>query len=129
VIWIVALAALAAFIFFLRHGLHAGVRTREPRRAAPPALSARWLLAECPRLAGIGATWVEIGAAVNPAHDAEVDALLARLRAAHDGAVAEALQAIEAGCRDALAQNGEASAFDALTEAVRSSPWTSEARW
>jgi hypothetical protein len=129
VIWIVALAALAAFVFFLRDGLHAAVRPRKPRRATPPAPSAQWLLAECPRLAGSGASWVEIGAALNTAHDVEVHALLARLRAAHDGAAPAALRAIEAGCREALAQNDEASAFDALTEAVRSSPWTSEARW
>jgi hypothetical protein len=136
VVWIGVLVACAVLWLF-GHDAWRGLprqrwrgKTRTRRRPeSAPAISARWLLAECPRLASTGATWPGIVAAVNPTHDSEVDALLGRLRAAHDGVIADVLRSIEDGCRLALAQNAEAGGFDALTEAARKNPWTSEARW
>ena len=134
-IWIFALVACVAFIFFGRDALRESTRhgflpaTPKAPRPEAPALTARWLLDECARLANAGVSWNEIADVVNPGRDAEVAALLARLRAAHDGVVPDILRAIESGSRAALSQNGEAGAFDALTQAVRDSPWTSEARF
>jgi len=135
VIWIFAALAGLAAAFFARDTLRAGWRraTRsEPRRAArartTEALSAQALLADCARLARAEAPWDEIVAAMNPDADAHVDALLARLRAVHMGVLADTLRAIEDGCRLALAENAQASAFDALSEAGRRSRLATTAR-
>ena len=70
-----------------------------------------------------------IVAALNPAADSEVESMLGRLRAAHSGALPAILKAIEEGCRATLADNAEASGFDALSLATRNSQWTSSAKW
>ena len=104
-------------------------KARAPAVESLPGMSAAWMLAECARLAGSGAAWPEIATALNPDADPEVDAMLGRLRAAHDGAPPAILTAIEDGCRTALADNGDASGFDALSAATRSNQWTSTAKW
>ena len=125
-----------ALAFFGRDALRSLVprTTRRPRARAVaadslPGLSAAWLLAECGRLAGARAAWPEIAATLNPSADAEIDALLGRLRAAASGTVPAILKAIEDGCRAALADNPDASAFDALSVATRNNQWTSSAKW
>ena len=136
--WLCVLMAGLALAYFGRDTLRSLVPRSTPRprakaRAAAvdsrPAMSAAWLLAECARLAAGGASWSDIAAALNPDDDAQVEALLARLRAAHDGAMPAILAAIEAGCRAALADNVDASGFDALSVATRSNQWTSTAKW
>lgn len=124
-----------ALAFVGRDALRSWV-TRPSRRARAraaaieslPGISAAWMLGECARLAGGGAPWPEIATALNPHADPEVEALLGRLRAAHDGAPPAILKAIEDGCRAALADNGQASGFDALSAAARNSQWTSSAK-
>jgi hypothetical protein len=135
VIWIMAATAGRAAAFFARDTLRAAWRraTRGGRRPAASrpgaeALSAQALLARCAPLARAEAPWSEIVAVVNPDADVQVDALLVRLRAVHRGVLAETLRAIEDGCRLALAENAEASAFDALSEASRRSPLATTAR-
>ncbi len=66
---------------------------------------------------------------MNPGADAEVEALLGRIRAASMGEPPAILKAIEDGCGAALHDNDEASAFDALSVAARNSSWTSTAKW
>ncbi len=131
----VLIVALALALFG-RDALRSLVpRTTRRARARPaaadslPGLSAAWLLAECGRLARSGAAWPEIAATLNPAADAEIDALLGRLRAAASGVVPAVLKAIEDGCRGALGDNPDASAFDALSVATRNNQWTSSAKW
>ena len=135
-VWLYVLIAALALAFFGRDALRSLLRRSSTRaRARPPAheslpgMSAAWLLAECGRLAGIDAAWNEIAAALNPAADSHVEGLLGRLRAAHSGETAAILKAIEDGCRTTLADNGEASGFDALSAAARNSQWTSSAKW
>ncbi len=135
-VWLCVLIAALALAFFGRDALRSLVRRSPTRaRARPfaheslPGMSAAWLLAECGRLAGANAAWNEIAAALNPDADAHVEGLLGRLRAAHDGEPLAILKAIEDGCRATLADNGAASAFDALSAATRNSQWTSSAKW
>ena len=134
--WFCVVIVLLALAFFGRDALRSFFAS-QPRSAAPkrvaadslPGLSAQWLLAECGRLASAGAGWPEISAAVNPGADAEVEALLGRIRAASMGEPPAILKAIEDGCGAALHDNDEASAFDALSVAARNSSWTSTAKW
>ena len=135
-IWLCILLACLALAFFGRDHLRTFFRPSPTRARARsreldslPGMSAPWLLAECARLAAAGAAWPEISAAVNPDDDAHVDALLGRIRAANMGEALPILKAIEAGCRDALADNDAANAFDALSVAARNSQWTSSAKW
>ena len=135
-VWLCVLLAVLALAFFGRDvlrslvpGSPARASARAPEHESLPGLSAAWLLAECGRLAVAGAPWSEIAAALNPDADSHIEALLGRLRAAHSGATPAILTAIEDGCRAALADNAEASAFDALTVATRHSQWTSTAKW
>lgn len=135
-VWLLVLMAGLALAFFGRDALRSFVPRPSTRaRAGADAveslsgMSAAWMLAECARLAGRGATWPEIAKALNPDADPEVDAMLGRLRAAHDGAPPSILKAIEDGCRAALADNADASGFDALSVATRNNQWTSSARW
>jgi hypothetical protein len=130
------LIAALALAFFGRDALRTLVprsstraRARPPAHESLPGMSAAWLLAECGRLAGTSASWNEIAAILNPDADAHVEGLLGRLRAAHSGETAAILKAIEDGCRTALADNGDASGFDALSAATRNSQWTSSAKW
>ena len=134
--WLCVLVAALALAFFGRDALRSVLprsspraRARAPAAESLPGMSAAWLLAECGRLAGAGAAWPEIATALNPDSDAQIDALLGRLRAAHSGTAPAILQAIEDGCRAALVDNAEASGFDALSAAARSSQWTSTAKW
>jgi hypothetical protein len=136
VVWLCVLIAAFALAFFGRDGLRSlafGMRKRARARPAAadslPGMSAEWLLAECGRLAQVGAAWPEISAAVNPQHDAEVEALLGRVRAAAMGEPLAILKAVEAACHAALDENEAASAFDALSLAARNSQWTSSAKW
>ena len=136
-IWLLASMAVLALVFFFGRDALRALSPRPGARASArpvavdslPAASAAWLLAECGRLAAAVVAWPEMAAALNPAADAEVESLLGRLRAAHGGAQPAILDAIEAGCRAALADNAEASAFDALSLAARNSQWTSSAKW
>lgn len=91
--------------------------------------SARWLATACARLSNAGATWLEIGNALNPQHDRQVGELIQRVRASHMSTPLEALKLIEAACLDALAGNEDASGVDALTEAVASLGSLARARW
>jgi hypothetical protein len=136
VVWLCVLIVALALAFFGRDALRSLVprttRHTRPRPAAAdslPAMSTALLLAECGRLADSGAAWPEVATTLNPSADSEIDALLGRLRAAHSGAVPAILKAIEDGCRTALAENLEASAFDALSVATRNNQWTSSAKW
>ena len=134
-VWLCLSIVLLVLVFLGRDALRAFFST-PPRQAAArrvaadslPGLSAQWLLAECGRLAGAGAAWPAIAAALNPGADPEVEALLGRLRAAHMGEPPAILKAIEDGCRDALKDNDDANAFDALSVAARRSSWTSSAK-
>ena len=135
-VWLCVLIAALALVFFGRDALRflvprpsARARARASASESLPGMSAAWMLGECARLAGSGATWPEIATALNPHADPEVDAMLGRLRAAHDGVPPAILKAIEDGCRAALADNGDASGFDALSAATRNSQWTSTAKW
>ncbi len=135
-LWLCVLIGLLALAFFGRDALRAllsrssaRTRTRAAAIESLPGLSAAWLLAECGRLASAGAVWPEIATALNPDADSEIEALLGRLRAAHSGEAPAILKAIEDGCRAALADNAEASGFDALSVATRNSQWTSTAKW
>lgn len=135
-VWLYVLLAALALAFFGRDALRslfprssARAKARAPASESPAGMSAAWLLAECGRLAGAGAPWSEIAATLNPEADPEVEAMLGRLRAAGSGETVAILKAIEDGCRAALADNGEASGFDALSVAARNSQWTSSARW
>ena len=135
-IWLYVLMACLALAFFGRDALRTFFRPSPTRAKARsreldsrPGMSAPWLLAECARLASAGAAWSEISAAVNPGDDSHVDALLGRIRAANMGEPLPILKAIEAGCREALADNDAASAFDAFSVAARNSQWTSVAKW
>ena len=134
-VWLFVLIVAAALAFFGRDALRSFFAP-PPRRAAArqvaadslPGLSAQWLLAECGRLATAEAAWPAIAAALNPDADSEVESLLGRLRAAGMGESATILKAIEAGCREALKDNADASSFDALSAAARKSGWTSTAK-
>jgi hypothetical protein len=135
VIWLWVLMACLALAFFgrdalrsLASGSSARARARPSAGESLPGMSAAWLLAECGRLTGTAAPWNEIAAALNPQDDSEVEALLGRLRAAHDGALPAILKAIEDGCRAALEDNPEAGAFDALSAAARNNQWSSSAK-
>jgi hypothetical protein len=135
VIWLWILIAALALAFFGRDALRSLITARPPRatraRAVQdslPGLSSAWLLAECGRLAGAGASWPQVSAALNPDADAEVGALLGRIRAASMGEAPAILKAIEDACRAALHDNEAASAFDALSLAARKSQWTSSAK-
>lgn len=135
-VWLCVLLAVLALAFFGRDALRslvpgspARASARAPAPESLPGLSAAWLLAECGRLAVADASWSEIATALNPDADSHIEALLGRLRAAHSGATPAILKAIEDGCHAALADNAEASAFDALTVATRHSQWTSTAKW
>ena len=135
-VWLCVLIAALALAFFGRDALRslmprssARAKARTHAIESLPGMSAAWMLAECARLAGIGAAWPDIATALNPDGDSQVEALLGRLRAAHDGAPPSILKAIEDGCRAALADNGAASGFDALSMATRNSQWTSTAKW
>jgi hypothetical protein len=136
VVWLLVLMAALALAFFGRDALgslarrpSARANARAPAIESLAGMSAAWMLAECARLAGSGAGWPEISPALNPHADPEVEAMLGRLRAAHDGAPPAILKAIEDGCRAALADNGDASGVDALSAAARNSQWTSSAKW
>jgi hypothetical protein len=136
VVWLCVLLVGLAFAFFGRDALRsrlqrapARARARPPEIESAPGMSAAWLLAECGRLGGTGASWTELATALNPDADSQIEALLGRLRAAHSGVPLAILKAIEDGCRTALAENAEASGFDALSVATRNSRWTSSARW
>ena len=127
-IWILAVIAGLALAFFARDRMRkqlrrafGGTSARAVRPETPAAISAQGLLAECARLAEAGASWIEIGLAVNPDDDSHVHARLNRIHAANHGVPADTLRAIEQGCRSALAENPEASGFDALSEAARKS--------
>ena len=135
-VWLLVLMAGLALAFFGRDALRslmprssARAKARAHAIASLPGVSAAWMLAECARLAGAGATWPDIAVALNPDGDSQVEALLGRLRAAHDGAPPSILKAIEDGCRSALADNADASGFDALSVATRNNQWTSSAKW
>ena len=135
-LWLWILIAGLALAFFGRDALRSLMPRSSTRAGARPAaieslpgLSAAWLLAESGRLAGAGASWPEIAAALNPDADSQIEAMLGRLRAAHSGVPPAILKAIEDGCRAALADNAEASGFDALSVAARNSQWTSTAKW
>ena len=135
-IWLCISMAALALVFFGRDALRSLLpRTTGRRKAGPaaveslPGISAAWLLAECGRLAATAAPWPAVAAALNPAADSEVESMLGRLRAAHSGALPAILKAIEEGCRAALADNAEASGFDALSLATRNSQWKSSAKW
>jgi hypothetical protein len=138
VVWLWVLVAVLALAFFGRDALASWMSRSAPRAGAPrrtpaaesrPAMSAAWLLVECARLGSTGASWNDVAAALNPDNDSQVESVLGRLRAAHDGAVPAILNAIEDGCRAALADNGDASAYDALSLAARNNQWRSTARW
>ena len=135
-VWLLVLMAGLALAFFGRDALRSllarsstRAKARPPGGESLPGMSAAWLLAECGRLAGSGAPWNEIATALNPDADSHVEGLLGRLRAAHSGETAAILKAIEDGCRSALADNGDASGFDALSAATRDNQWTSTAKW
>ena len=135
-VWLCVLIVAAALAFYGRDALRSFFAP-PPRRAATrqvaadsvPGLSAQWLLAECGRLATAEAAWPEIAATLNPGADSEVESLLSRLRAAGMGEPPAILKSIEDGCGEALKDNADASAFDALSVAVRKSGWTSTAKW
>jgi hypothetical protein len=135
VTWIFGALACLALAFFARAWLRDLLRRAFGGPSAPAAhagtqaaISAQELLAACARLAAADAAWPEIGATLNPDTDAHVDALLARLRAVHMGVAADTLRAIERGCHIALAENPEASGFDALSEASRRSQLATSAK-
>jgi hypothetical protein len=137
VLWLCVLIVALALAFFGRDTLRSLVprsstrgasKPRMPTAESRPAMTAAWLLAECDRLAASRASWNEIATALNPEADSEVEALLGRLRAAHDGATPAILHAIGDGCRAALADNGDASGFDALSVAARNNQWSSSAK-
>jgi hypothetical protein len=131
--------AVLALAFFGRVALRARVGRLSggsgAGAAAAPAgvdsagMSAAALLAECGRLAGRAAAWSEVAVALNPDADPAVASLLGRLRAARDGATPAVLDDVTSGCRAALADNVDASGFDALSTATRRSRWRSSARW
>ena len=134
-IWIFGAMACLVLVFFARKSLGrlirratGGTAARGAHAGTQAAISAQELLAECARLARADASWAEIGAAINPDTDAHVDALLQRIRAVHMGVAADTLRAIEQGCRIALAENAEASGFDALSEASRRSQLATTAK-
>jgi hypothetical protein len=131
VIWIFGAVVCLALAFVARDSLRSAFRgstARAARPETPDAISARELLAECARLVRADASWPEIGAVVNSDADSHVDALLARIRAVHMGVAPDTLRAIEEGCRIALAENAEASGFDALSEASRRSQLATSAK-
>jgi hypothetical protein len=137
VLWLCVLIVALALAFFGRDALRSllprssprgNARPRRPAVESRPAMTAAWLLAECARLAASGAAWNEIATALNPDNDSEVESLLGRLRAAHDGATWAILKAIEDGCRASLTDNEEASGFDALSVAARNNQWRSSAK-
>jgi hypothetical protein len=136
-LWLCVLLVGLVLAFFGRDALRSRVPRSSPRgKARPgasaaesrPAVTAAWLLAECARLGAGGAAWNVVATALNPDDDSEVESLLGRLRAAHDGVTPAILKAIEDGCRAALADNAEASGFDALSVAVRNNQWRSSAK-
>ena len=136
-LWLCVLIVGLVLAFFGRDALRSVVprssprakpRPRTPAADSRPPTTAAWLLAECARLAARGAAWNDIATTLNPDADSEVESLLGRLRAAHDGATPAILKAIEDGCRAALADNAEASGFDALSVAARNNQWRSSAK-
>lgn len=81
------------------------------------------------RLSDGGAAWPEIGKELNPQHDRQVGELIQRVRASHMSAPLQALSVIEAACRAALANNGDASGVDALTDVVADLGSLAKVRW
>ena len=129
IFWVVAVAAI---LFFASRLVPQGT----PRRGAADVgtsrlvpTSARWLAAECSRLASANPSWAEVLGSVNPEKDVEIDTLLARIRASHAPDPRAGLMAIEDGCRLATEQNDMASAFDGLTVTVRNLPALPVVRW
>ena len=110
-----------------RRSRHAVLDPDETANFGPA--SARWLAAECARLSDGGAAWPEIGNELNPQHDRQVGELIQRVRASHMSAPLQALSVIEAACRAALANNGDASGVDALTDVVADLGSLAKVRW
>jgi len=127
--WVVAATAILylASRFVPQGVVHGELRDAEMSRGVQT--SARWLLAECRRLASVNASWAEVLASVNPEHDVEIGTLLARIRASHSREPRAGLMAIEAGCRLAIEQNETASVIDGLTVTVRDLPALPVVRW
>jgi len=126
IVWV---AAVAAILFFAARFVPHGTSRRGLADGRPVPTSARWLSAECSRLASANASWTEVLASVNPEQDVEIDTLLARIRASYVPEPRAGLMAIEDGCRLAIEQNDMASAFDGLTVTVRNLRALPVVRW
>jgi len=129
VIWIVAAAAILYFaVRFIRRGIASGeISNAESSRDAQA--TARWLGAECGRLASANASWAQVLASINPEQDLEIGTLLARIRATHNRDPQAALMEIEDGCRLAVEQNQAASVIDGLAVTVRDLPALPVVHW
>lgn len=134
--WLVLVAA-AQFFFLdspmgrrLQERVEARRRTRAQRpsraelirRLVARPRNARWLFMECRRLAFAGAQWSVIVEDLNPKRDLAVAAALRRIQAVYVGRPLRGLELIADSCRRALDANADATAFDALSLAVRRAP-------
>ena len=127
--WVVAAAAI---LYLAARLVPQGIARGEFRDAETPLgvqTSARWLGAECRRLASADASWAEVSASVNPEQDVEIGTLPARICASHSREPRAGLMAIEEGCSLAIEQNDTASMIDGPTVTVRDLPALSVVRW